>query len=63
MYRGFAGFLALAVAVLGGWLFAKFLLPILFPFLLGLVLALAAEPLTRLLHRKLLCWYPFLHIF
>ena len=53
MYRGFAGFLALALAVLGGWLFAKFLLPILFPFLLGLVLALAAEPLTRLLHRKL----------
>ena len=52
MHRGFTGFLALALTVLGGWIFAKFLLPILFPFLVGLALALAAEPLTRLLHRK-----------
>ena len=52
MHRGFTGFLALALTVLGGWIFTKFLLPILFPFLVGLVLALAAEPLTRLLHRK-----------
>ena len=52
MYRGFTGFLALALAVLGGWIFLKFLLPILFPFLLGLALALAAEPLTRLLSRR-----------
>lgn len=52
MHRGFTGFLALALTVLGGWIFAKFLLPILLPFLVGLALALAAEPLTRLLHRK-----------
>lgn len=34
------------------WLFAKFLLPLLSPFLLGTLLALAAEPMVRFLHRR-----------
>ena len=34
----------LGVGLLGAWLFAKYLLPLLFPFGLGLALALAAEP-------------------
>lgn len=35
------------------WLTARFLLPIIFPFLLGLALALVSEPLVALLQRRL----------
>ena len=38
--------------LLGLWLGIRFLLPLIFPFLLGLGLALAAEPLVHLLSRK-----------
>lgn len=41
------GFFALILLILA-WLTGKFLLPFGFPFLLGLVLALAAEPVVRL---------------
>lgn len=41
----FGGFLA-------GWLALKYLLPVLFPFLVGCLIALAAEPAVRLLHRR-----------
>lgn len=37
----------LAGCFLGLWLFAKYLLPLLFPFALGLLLALAAEPAVK----------------
>lgn len=42
-----------AVAVAAGWLIVKYLLPISFPFLLGLGLALAAEPGAALLCQQL----------
>lgn len=35
------------------WLSLKYIMPILFPFLLGIALALAAEPLVRLLAKRL----------
>ena len=38
--------LLLPAAFLGGWLAARYLLPVLLPFLLGAALALAAEPLV-----------------
>ena len=53
MYRGTAGVFALLLTFLGVWLGGRFLLPIALPFLLGLLLALAAEPLVRLLNRRL----------
>lgn len=43
----------LAFAALGVWLFMGYLLPIGLPFLLGVGLALAAEPATKLLSGKL----------
>ena len=43
----------LVLAVLGVWLFMGYLLPIGLPFLLGIGLALAAEPATKLLNGKL----------
>ena len=39
----------LVILFFGGWLGVRFLLPLLFPFLLGMALALAAEPLVSLL--------------
>ena len=53
MYRGFTGFLTLAGVFIGGWLAIRFLLPVTLPFLLGLCLALAAEPMARPLRRRL----------
>lgn len=43
----------LAGVFLGIWLFARFLLPLLFPFGLGFLLALAAEPVVRAGNRLL----------
>ena len=43
----------LAGGILGGWLFVRYALPVLFPFLLGAGLALAAEPMVALLDGKL----------
>ena len=45
--------LGIAAACLGIFLFIRYLLPILFPFLIGALLALAAEPLVRFLCAKL----------
>lgn len=42
-----------ALSVLGLWLFVRWGLPVLLPFLLGAALALAAEPLVRLLGRRM----------
>lgn len=44
---------ALAAAVLGLWVGARYLLPLFLPFLLGTGLALLAEPLVRLLSGRL----------
>ena len=40
------------LAVLGVWLGLRYLLPLLLPFLLGGAVALAAEPLVGMLHRR-----------
>lgn len=53
MYRGFTGLLTLAGVFVGGWLALRFLLPITLPFLLGLALALAAEPMARPLRPRI----------
>jgi len=53
MYRGTGTLLTLAGVFLTVWLLARFLLPIALPFLLGLALALSAEPLVGLLSRRL----------
>lgn len=53
MYRGIGTFLSLSLTILGVWLTARFALPIAAPFLLGLALSLAAEPLVSVLGRKL----------
>lgn len=45
--------LVLAGGILGGWFLIRYALPVLFPFLLGAGLALAAEPMVGLLDRKL----------
>lgn len=45
--------LVLLGGILAGWLLVRFALPLLFPFLLGAGLALAAEPMVRLLDRRL----------
>ena len=42
-----------ALAVMGIWFFLRYLLPVLVPFLLAALLALAAEPLVSVLHTKL----------
>ena len=49
----FTGILVLAGGILGGWFLIRHALPVLFPFLLGAGLALAAEPMVRILNRKL----------
>ena len=49
----FRRYLTLAGGLLVGWLFIRYALPVLLPFLLGAGLALAAEPLVRLLNRRL----------
>lgn len=53
VHPGWKRALALILIFFAVWLFAKWLLPLCFPFLLGLALALAAEPMTALLHNKL----------
>ena len=53
MYRGFKQALFLGGAALCVWISIRILLPLCFPFLLGLGLALAAEPMTNLLCRRL----------
>lgn len=52
MGYGIKSTFTLLALFLGGWLGMRFLLPLLFPFLLGLALALAAEPLVHLLAGK-----------
>lgn len=42
-----------ALAVVGAWILLRYLLPVLTPFLLAALLALAAEPLVMVLHGKL----------
>lgn len=42
----------LAAAAAAGWLFVRFALPLAAPFLIGALLALAAEPLVALLQRR-----------
>lgn len=49
----FNGVIVLAGGILGGWFLIRYALPILFPFLLGAGLALAAEPMVNLLHSRL----------
>ena len=53
MYHGAKRTLTILAAALGGWFSIRFCLPLAFPFLLGLALALTAEPLTALLCRRL----------
>jgi len=43
----------LALAGVGIWLFIQYLLPLMLPFLLGALAALAAEPAVKILHRRL----------
>lgn len=45
--------LILAGGILGGWFAIRYALPVLFPFLLGAGMALAAEPMVGLLDRRL----------
>ena len=49
----FRSVLVLAGGILGGWFLIRYALPVLFPFLLGAGLALAAEPMVGLLDRHL----------
>jgi sporulation integral membrane protein YtvI len=53
VYHGAKKALTLAAVLLGGWFAVQFCLPLVFPFLLGLGLALAAEPVTGLLCSRL----------
>ena len=53
MYHGAKRVLIISAAVLGGWFAVQFCLPLAFPFLLGLALALAAEPVTGFLCTRL----------
>lgn len=52
MAHSIKSFFILLALFLGIWLGVRFALPLLFPFLLGLGLALAAEPLVQLLHGR-----------
>jgi sporulation integral membrane protein YtvI len=45
--------IVLAAGILGGWFLIRYALPVLFPFLLGTGLALAAEPMVAILDRQL----------
>lgn len=49
----FTAVFVLAGGILGGWFLIRYALPVLFPFLLGTGLALAAEPMVVLLDRRL----------
>ena len=49
-------YLWLTGALFGGWFLLRFGLPVLLPFLLGAGIALAAEPLVKLLHKRLPRW-------
>lgn len=51
MKYGITQWLGYALAVAGLWLAGRFLLPLAFPFLLGLILALLAEPMVGFLSR------------
>ena len=54
MHKGtFTAVFVLAGGILGGWFLIRYALPVLFPFLLGAGLALAAEPMVGLLDRRL----------
>ena len=53
MSPGFKSVFSLIFAFLAVWLGVKLLLPLFSPFLLGLGLALAAEPMVGFLHKKL----------
>ena len=54
MYKStLARWAVLAGGILGGWFLIRYGLPVLFPFLLGLGVALAAEPAVRFLEGKL----------
>lgn len=52
MNPGIKKVLTVLTAVLGVWFFVQFLLPLTLPFLLGGLLALAAEPIVSVLYRK-----------
>lgn len=52
MRSGFWQWLSYGGLILGVWLAGRFLLPLVFPFLLGLALALAAEPMVGFLSRR-----------
>jgi sporulation integral membrane protein YtvI len=52
----FQKYLWLTAGLVGGWFILRFGLPVLLPFLLGAAIALAAEPLVRLLHSRLPRW-------
>ncbi len=52
----FQKYLWLAGGLLSAWLLLRFGLPVLLPFLLGTGIALAAEPLVKLLHKRLPRW-------
>lgn len=49
----FRSIIVLAAGILGGWFLIRYALPVLFPFLLGAGLALAAEPMVAILDRRL----------
>lgn len=53
MRPGTGRILSVLLTFLGVWLAARFLLPLFAPFLLGTLLALAAEPVVLFLHRRL----------
>ena len=53
MRPGTGKLISVLLTFLGVWLAARFLLPLFAPFLLGGLLALAAEPMVMFLHRRL----------
>lgn len=53
MRPGTGRIFSVLLSFLGVWLAARFLLPLFAPFLLGTLLALAAEPMVAFLHRRL----------
>ncbi len=53
MFPGFKSIFSLIILFLSLWLGTKLLLPLFSPFLLGLALALAAEPMVGFLHKRL----------
>lgn len=53
MFPGIKSIVSFLLVFLGGWIGLKYLMPLAFPFLLGTGLALLAEPVVRLLCRRL----------